>query len=261
MSSGMTVGGLFSGIGGIELGLERAGFRIAWHAEKEPYASTVLKKHWPDVPNLGDVTTIDWSEVERPTVICGGFPCQPVSSLGTKSAADDDYWLWPYFARAVRDLRPEFVVVENVAGLRYKTGGLGIVLGDLAALGYDAEWESLPAGAFGALHRRERIWIVAYPQRRRFALQGLPPTERQDQPGAPWGSSGIVGDAPPVEGHWEDEPDVGRVADGVTARVDRLRCLGNAVVPVTAEWVGVQIMAALAEKCNSMSQGTNQEGG
>lgn len=156
----LTVGSLFSGIGGLELGLERAGMRVIWQSEIDPYASRVLKKHWPTVPNLGDVTKIDWSSVERPDLICGGFPCQPFSLAGRGAGKEDDRYLWPHFARCLRVLRPRWALLENVPGLLVR--GFGDVLADLAAIGYDTEWESLPAAAFGAPHLRWRVFVVAH---------------------------------------------------------------------------------------------------
>lgn len=128
----MRVGSLFSGIGGLDLGLERAGMTVAWQAEVDPYCREVLTKHWPHVPNLGDVETIEWSSVEHVDLICGGFPCQDVSKASrTRHGIDGDKsGLWRCMAAAVRDVRPRYVLVENVAALL--TAGWGRVLGDLA---------------------------------------------------------------------------------------------------------------------------------
>jgi DNA (cytosine-5)-methyltransferase 1 len=147
----------------LDLGLERAGMRVIWQAEIDPYCCRVLAKHWPDVPNLGDVTTIDWSTVERPDLICGGFPCQDASDAGDRAGIDGlRTGLWSEVARAVRHLRPRYVLVENVTGLLAR--GFGRVVGDLAGLGYDAEWDCLPAAAFGAPHLRARTFVLAYPR-------------------------------------------------------------------------------------------------
>ena len=159
----MTVGGLFSGIGGLELGLERAGMRVVWQSEIDPYASRVLAKHWPTVPNLGDVTAVDWSTVERPDLVCGGFPCQPFSQAGARRGADDPRHLWPHLATCLRLVRPEWVLLENVPGLL--TLGFGEVAGDLADLGYELEWECIPAAAVGAPHLRYRVFVVAHTAR------------------------------------------------------------------------------------------------
>lgn len=116
----MNVGSLFSGIGGLELGLERAGMRTVWQAEVDPYASRVLAKHWPDVPNLGDVARVDWDAVERPDLICGGFPCQPWSVAGQRKGKDDERWLWPEFATVPTPLTttvPMILTEERMAAL------------------------------------------------------------------------------------------------------------------------------------------------
>ena len=227
-----TVGSLFSGIGGLDLGLERAGFRVVWNSEIDPYASRVLARHWPDVPNLGDVTTIDWSTVERPDLICGGYPCQPFSLAGRRRGVDDSRHLWPYFSDALRHLRPDWALLENVPG--HLGLGFDTVLGDLAALGFDAEWSTVSACSVGAPHMRRRLFVVAYPSgERRPNLQGCAEvTERAGRGAADGG------------GWWDVEPDVDRVADGVPRRVDRGRALGNAVVPQVAELIGRMILAA-----------------
>jgi DNA (cytosine-5)-methyltransferase 1 len=156
----VTVGSLFSGIGGLDLGLERAGMEIRWNCEIDQYCCRILQKWWPDVPNLGDVTAVDWSTVERVDLICGGYPCQPFSYAGKRGGADDPRHLWPHFASALRHLRPRFAILENVPG--HLSLGFGRVLGDLAELGFDAEWDCIPAAAVGAPHLRYRVFVVAY---------------------------------------------------------------------------------------------------
>lgn len=156
----LTVGDLFSGIGGFSLGLERAGMRTAWFAETDPFASAVLRKHWPGVPNHGDVRSVRTGDVERVDVLCGGFPCQDISVAGSGRGLEGERsGLWFEYARIIGELRPRYVIVENVAALLGR--GLDRVLGDLAAIGYDAEWHVIPAAAVGAPHRRERVWIIA----------------------------------------------------------------------------------------------------
>lgn len=264
----LTVGSLFSGIGGLDLGLERAGMNVIWQSEIEPYACRVLAKHWPDVPNLGDITTIDWSSVERPDVICGGYPCQPFSLVGERGGESDPRHLWPYFARAIRVLRPRYAVLENVPG--HLSLGFGRVLGDLAELGFAAWWDSIPAAAVGAPHLRYRVFVVAYSggEGRREDTRGALGDEASDEgrgtqhdhvlggdgeSGRAWSAAdtdseqvGRLAVARGERGQWAVEPDVGRVADGVPSRVDRLRALGNAVVPQVAEFVGRRIVAAEA---------------
>jgi len=191
--------------------------------------------------SIGDNDKVD--------VICGGFPCQPVSLAGKRMAQDDPRWLWPHFARTIRILQPRYVVVENVPGLLSR--GMGDVLGDLSTIGYDAEWQTIPAAAVGAPHRRDRIWIVAY------APSNIRGTSRDDRSVAFNGGGADVANATSihVQGHnngpeqvepwrsgwWDVEPNVGRVADGVPSRVDRLKCLGNAIVPQIAYWIFQQI--------------------
>jgi DNA (cytosine-5)-methyltransferase 1 len=204
-------------------------------------------------------------------VVCGGFPCQPVSLAGKRKAQDDKRWLWPEFARVLGVLRPRFVVIENVAGLRSR--GMDDVLRDLAKIGYDAEWTSLSAADVGAPHKRERVWIVAYPrgdgrlrgggsvraeqqgtrgdkpdrrgstrreQRKKMAdtngtrQKHLGQGDARERRWTGW-------DAPAGDGWWNIEPGVGRVAHGIPARVDRLRGLGNAIVPQCAYEIFKQI--------------------
>lgn len=298
----MNVLSLFSGIGGLDLGLERAGMTIAGQVEIDPWCRKVLAKHWPEVPRHDDVrTAAEWwlsladaqgerrgtprprrpagngaqrqglaaeplggaeRDGSRPAVdlVCGGFPCQPVSLAGKGLAQADSRWLWPAFADVIRQLRPRYVLVENVPGLLGR--GMGDVLGDLAALGYDAEWDSVPAAFVGAPHIRNRVWIVAYPQRRQ--LRHEPGRwNGASRPGTPIagddGTLRLVADAKVFDGAavppgitsrsrdwWAAEPGVGRVAHGIPGRVDRLRGLGNAVVPQVAEHIGRLIMTAEA---------------
>lgn len=303
----MNVLSLFSGIGGLELGLERAGMTVAGQVEIDDYCRRVLAKHWPEVPRHDDVkTAVKWWQSEprpRVDVVCGGFPCQPVSVAGRRRYQDDVRWLWPAMAAVIRDLRPSYAVMENVPGLLVR--GMGDVLGDLAAIGYDAEWDCVPAAAVGAPHLRDRVYIVAYPQRvgvrdepvtvsglrdspvadndgtaqpvadtpsdrRRQGRSGRPAGHGENRQaeraealadaygasrGAPRGAGEAVYGPGAVERlgrrrssigqHWAAEPDVGRVAHGVPCRVDRLRALGNAVVPQVAEHIGQLIMANL----------------
>lgn len=197
----LLVGSLFSGIGGLDLGLERAGMRVIWQSEIDPYASRVLAKHWPGVPNLGDVTAIDWSTVERPDLICGGFPCQDISLAGQRVGfGGARSGLWSEFVRAIDGLRPPLALIENVLGLLsgadddaadpclcpthgdgrgvcptcgrrlgdgpakpVRRSWMGTLLRDLADCGYDAEWGCIPAAALGAPHLRYRLFAVAYP--------------------------------------------------------------------------------------------------
>lgn len=156
----ITIGSLFSGIGGLEFGLERAGLGpVIWQAEIDPYCRAVLARHWPNARRFADVREVRSGVADRVDVVCGGFPCQPVSVAGKRRAQADARWLWPEYARIVRELRPACVVAENVPGLR--SSGLRDVLADLAGLGFDVEWSHLSAAEVGAPHKRERVWIVA----------------------------------------------------------------------------------------------------
>lgn len=231
----MNVLSLFSGIGGLDLGLQRAGMTIAGQVEIDPWCRKVLAKHWPEVPRHDDVRTCAEWWGDRPVdLVAGGFPCQPVSLAGSRRAQDDSRWLWPAMAGVIRRLRPRFVLVENVIGL--STAGLGDVLRDLAALGFDADWGVLSACAMGAPHSRERLFIVADAAGARHP-SGPPRESRAVWHQARWTQ-------PERRGWWATEPAVGRVAHGIPRRVDRLRGLGNAVVPQVAEHVGRLIMAA-----------------
>jgi DNA (cytosine-5)-methyltransferase 1 len=277
---------LFSGIGGLDLGLERAGWRCVGQVEIDPFCRRVLARHWPDVPRWGDIREVSSDDLPRADLVAGGFPCQPVSVAGARRGQADERWLWPEFARVVCHLRPSWVLVENVPGLLVR--GMGDVLGDLAESGYDAEWDCIPAAAVGAPHLRDRVWLVAYPSGSQLWLE---PGRRdgQGRPGAavagddgqtrhvahpegfggelrppsgqrPRRSAGGSDDlanpdgrpalwAPVARGQrhpWATEPDVGRVAHGVPARLDRLRALGNAVVPQVAELIGRRILEAAA---------------
>lgn len=229
----MNVLSLFAGIGGLELGLERAGMTVVGQVEIDPFCQRVLAKHWPEVPRHDDVRTcVEWWRADtRPTVdlICGGFPCQDVSDAGQRAGIDGERsGLWRWLAHTVGELRPRYVLVENTPGLLAR--GMGRVLGDLAELGYDAEWTTLSACAFGAPHPRERVFIVAYP-------------ESQWQGQLWWSGSPSEG-----QSYWRlrgtpPEPPVARVVDGVPYRVERLTALGNAVVPQVAEYIGRLILA------------------
>ena len=268
-------GSLFAGIGGIDLGLERAGMVCKWQVEIDDYATKVLEKHWPNVARFRDVRECGRHNLEWVDLICGGFPCQDISYAGKGAGIKGERsGLWSEFYRIICELRPRFVLVENVAALLNR--GMGRVLGDLAACGYDAEWECLPAAAFGAPHIRDRVFIFAYTEShlweasrndrsessngsdsllahatefRWHEAQIETPTSHKEC-GRSQGQIGRCGGAKRKKNWWSIEPDVGRVADGIPARVDRLRGLGNAVVPQIAEWIGKR-MAEMSEKGDS----------
>lgn len=233
---------LFSGIGGFSLGLERAGMRTIAFCEVDPVCRRVLQKHWPDVPIFEDVKTLSAKDIhETVDVICGGFPCQDISLAGKGAGLSGERsGLWYEYRRLIEEIRPRYVVIENVAALRSR--GLDQVLWSLTEIGYSAEWHCIPARAVGAPHQRDRVWIVAYPMRSRS--EAWLSAERHGKKGyseiayhfsnrlARWTGSSI----------WTTEPNVGRVAHGVPGRVDRLKQLGNAVVPQIPELIGRAII-------------------
>ena len=230
---------LFSGIGGFSLGLERTGgFQTVAFCEIEPYCVKVLAKHWPSVPCYGDIKELTGDRLVADGVcpidaICGGFPCQDISIAGKGAGIEGERsGLWSEYARIIGEVRPRYVIVENVAALLGR--GISRILGDLAALGYDAEWHCIPASAVGAPHRRDRLWIVANASSTRLSPSWPQPV------GTYWREArGVFAAA----SWWRIEPDVGRVAHGVPSRVDRLKSLGNAVVPQIPEIVGRAILA------------------
>lgn len=248
----MTFGSLFAGIGGFDLGLERAGMECKWQVEIDAYCRKVLSLRFPDAKQYTDIRAVKWGDVARVDVICGGFPCQPVSYAGKRLAQSDERWLWDNFRNCVSAIRPEVVIVENVAGLL--TAGMGDVLGGLSEIGYDAEWDTIPAYSFGAYHRRERVWIVAYPERGRIAKRmgvggifGSRPNAKEIRGFDRFHL--ILGDSEVAPSKWRPEgctadprPLLIRKDDGVPNGVDRLKCCGNAVVPPIAEWIGRRIM-------------------
>lgn len=221
---------MFSGYGGFTLGLERSGLsRTVAFAEIDPYASAVLAKHWPSVPNLGDVQT----------GISAGFPCQDISNAGLRAGITGPRsGLWRSVGRAIRLVRPILVHLENVAALLRR--GMGVVLGDLASDGYDAEWDCLPASFVGAPHDRDRAWLVAYAQRR----------ERWQEPYL-WalGRMGREQQSVPWDEPWESALRRLRgVDDGTAYGVDRVDTLRNGLVPQIPELIGRAILASMNEQ-------------
>jgi len=308
---------LFTGIGGIDLAAEWAGFRTAGQVEQNPYALRVLRKRFgrriPRWTDIKDFTADDFKRrtgIDSPTLISGGFPCQPFSCAGKRRGKEDDRYLWPEMFRIVRELRPAWVLGENVAGIVNME--LESCCSDLESEGYTVRAFLIPACGVGAWHRRERVFIVAYPNtgyntgsteqecKRDISKEPTPSSTGQIspedvahssikgirglsiQPGrsqspnphpiwsgealantnsqrlpestwpglggfqeearsSTWGESG--GGNSTAGFYWSVEPAVGRVAHGVPHRVDRLRCLGNAVVPQQV----YPILAAIAQ--------------
>ena len=263
----LTVLDLFSGIGGFSLGLERTGgFRTVAFCEIEPFPRRVLAKHWPDVPVFEDVRKLRGADVGAVDVICGGYPCQPFSYAGVRKGAADDRHLWPEYLRLINELRPTWVIGENVAG--HITMGLDEVLSDLEGAGYAARAFVIPAVAVNAPHRRDRVWIIGHanqdskptsakhdqaswlrgvatvPNSERIGQQGQgravnPSHKAQDRQGK--------ANQPVYAMGWPDEPPVRGANDGVSGGLDqdRLKALGNAVVPQIPEIIG----RAILEEC------------
>jgi DNA (cytosine-5)-methyltransferase 1 len=230
--TGLSCGSLFSGIGGMDLGLERAGFKLKWQVEIDPYANRVLAKHWPDVRRWDDARTFpppgDW-DVD---LIAGGFPCQPHSNAGYKKNRDDPRWIWNEFDRIIRALRPRLVLVENVPGLLVR--GFGDVLRDLAAGGYDAEWNCVPAGAFGAPHLRRRVFVLAYPQGERagsvpFFGAAARESLREEAEAGTWSKQFVQCHRGRIRAF--PQCGVSVLDDGPTCELDAVRTIGNASCP------------------------------
>lgn len=299
----MKVGSLFSGIGGFDLGLEWAGMEVVWQVENDPFCLKVLNKHWPEVPKYGDIKELNAENLAKVDVIAGGFPCQSFSTAGKRRGTDDDRYLWPEMLRIIQELRPTWVIGENVTGIVRLA--LDTVLSNLEEEGYSTRTFNIPACGLNAPHRRERVWIVAHSgynagesQRQceqevseesrpsgegQLHAQNVAYSKKCDDRRRPrkvqdkdeqqtqkrqeeWStelscsgkdvadpkycgffrkrvpkittegifesarsSTGITGHKPSVQ--WTIEPDVGRVVNGIPNRVDRLKGLGNAVVP------------------------------
>ena len=310
----MKVLDLFSGIGGFALGLERAGMETVAFCEYDEKARLVLNKHWPDVPMYNDVKTLTGEQLEKDGItdiglICGGYPCQPFSVAGQRKGQADDRHLWPEFFRLIKEIRPTWIIAENVAG--HINMGLEDVLADLESEGYQCQTFLIPACAVDAQHRRDRVWIIAHSdssisgnqwqdemldhrqmdKRKTLSVNNGntrivahsdsvnwspnegKPNAKADGRDKSSGGGKVVADTlhkrlqggeetrnpesggkgreklparcgkRSQPGNWLPEPSVGRVANGVPRRVDRLKQLGNAVVPQIPEVIGRFIMA------------------
>ncbi len=247
--SPFTFGSLFSGIGGIDLGLERAGMQCAWQVEIDTHATNVLEKQWPYVTRFRDVRHVGKHNLTPVDLICGGFPCQDISQANVFNPQGLDgerSGLWSEFFRVICELQPRYVVVENVSALLYR--GLGRVLGDLARIGYDAEWHMLQASDFGLPHERKRLFIIAYTDKnRRLCIRqkdnvqsgsGLH-TIRQASDKMVLLRSMVA----QLEQRYGTSS-VCRADDGIPFCLDRLERIGNAVVPQIAEYIGTCILNA-----------------
>lgn len=239
----MRTGCLFSGYGGLSMAVNAYfGASTAWFSEIDDAPARILAHHWPDVPNHGDITEIDWAAVEPVDILCGGFPCQDVSAAGRRAGIREGTrsGLWSYFAEAINQLRPRYVVIENVRGLLSAEAhrpmesaadalgdrssqpvlrALGAVLGDLSDLGYDAQWCTVAAADVGACHRRERVFILATPA----------DTERDESERRR--GSGLVGGAPGEDQGAGEE----RQRDGHTPRGGGAEAVALLPTPRAAE--------------------------
>ena len=218
----MKVGSLFSGYGGLDLAV---GGDLAWYCEVEPAACKVMEAHHPGVPNLGDITKVNWSDVPPVDVITGGYPCQPFSTAGHRKGTNDERHLWPYVREALRHLQPHTALLENVRG--HITLGLDSVITDLAGMGWSARWGVVRASDAGAPHQRARVFILAHPSSRQQPgiadHWGLSePEQRGHQPAYPsgerhgrWQDSGVVGSLDSPRRQWSaaSEPGHNSAAD------------------------------------------------
>lgn len=264
----MKVLDLFSGIGGFSLGLGWAGFETVAFCEIEPYAQNVLKKHWPSLPIHEDVKKLNGNDYKGIDIITGGFPCQDISNAGTKEGIKGERsGLWFELCRIISEARPRYAIMENVSALLHR--GLSTVLSDLAKIGYDCQWHCIPASYVGAYHQRDRIWIIAYPNRYPYGQQpkrlnkelrrwiahvrqenvsnsdserlqrgenaGEACREREES------NKQLAGLHSFTRGIWATEPGLARMVHGIPNRVDRTRGLGNAVVPQIPYAIGMAI--------------------
>jgi DNA (cytosine-5)-methyltransferase 1 len=220
---------LFSGIGGFSIAAESVGFRTIGFSEIDVYACRILQKSWPHIPNFGDVRNITRDTVKDVTLITGGFPCQPFSVAGKKLGDSDERHLWPELVRILGEIRPRFALFENVPNLLSISGGriFNGILSDLCKIGYDCIWNLVPASAVGANHQRDRLWIVAHATDSKWRTGQF--IEQKEAVRSHWDNESFRGS------WWTVEPNVGRVAHGIPNRMDRLRCLGNAIVPQVAQ--------------------------
>ncbi len=261
---------LFTGIGGIDLAAEWAGFEMVGQCEFADYPTKVLEKHWPDVPRWRDIRNVTAESVRSRgiadvTLLSGGFPCQPFSVAGNQKGKGDDRYLWPEMCRVIRELKPRWVIGENVPGIL--SIAADDVCTDLEREGYEVGIFDYEAAAVGAKHRRERIFFVGYSKHNGLfttKIEGIIDsssyynTKRENATGKFEGASEsrsyedvpdtynerlqITGPQSTINAipksnriefrdWWSIEPSMGRVANGIPNRVDRLKCLGNAVVP------------------------------
>jgi DNA (cytosine-5)-methyltransferase 1 len=270
---------LFSGIGGFALAAQAAGYKTIGFSEINPYACKILKRHWPDVPNYGDIRNIKGVQCN---LLTGGFPCQPFSVAGKRRGAEDDRHLWPEMCRVIAEARPSWVLGENVPGIVAME--LDAIMSDLEGIGYACWPLIIPAVAVDARHRRDRLWLVAYSgsgegkqrcgpemlgrwseetKQTRMGCGDVPDAacergqENPDgrKPGQP---VSLVGHTRTIWHEWPPEPAVGRVANGIPNRAYRLEGLGNAIVPQVAETL-IRLMAKMENSVYTPTDSYNEQ--
>jgi|TARA_R110002072_G_scaffold61185_4_gene154420 DNA (cytosine-5)-methyltransferase 1 len=225
---------LFSGIGGFSLGLEKSGFKTVGFCEIEKYPRKVLKQNWPDVKIYKDIRDVTGETLKAdgiiPEIVTGGFPCTDISHAGDQKGIDGEKsGLWSELHRVISEVQPNYAIMENVTNLIAGDRGrwFGRVLGDLAQIGFDAQWHCIQAARLNALHRRDRIWIIAYPNgkglERQREIASRISTELNDFS---------------YDCEWPVEPKLDRMAYGLPARIHRIKGLGNAIVPQMAQLIG-----------------------
>jgi DNA (cytosine-5)-methyltransferase 1 len=227
---------LFTGIGGLDLAAEAAGFETIGQCEWADYPTKVLEKHWPNVPRWRDIHDLSADDfrrrtgIERPTVISGGFPCQPHSCAGKRMASLDERDLWPEMRRVISEIRPKWVLGENVPGLLSSESGRFFrgILRDFAEMGYDAGWCVISAASVGAIHRRERLAVIAHASSKR--LEGSFNWEQKIY-GAKTKLFEVCTPQPTIGENDLPKSVICGTDNGIPAKVYRLKCLGNAVVP------------------------------
>jgi DNA (cytosine-5)-methyltransferase 1 len=242
MRKRLTLGSLFSGIGSCCLGFERAGFKVKWTVEIDPFCRKILAKNFPNAERFEDVNNVGIFELSPVDVLSGGFPCQDISLAGPRlGLAGKRSGLWSEFYRIIGELRPKYVLVENVQALLGR--GMLQVLGDLSEIGYDAEWEVIQAAEVGLPQARKRVWIIAYPsgERKQRLFEGFDFSEvRQGWSGSPEDLQSIS-DLALVGSDSFPQPLLWRVDERPSHWVDRIHGLGNTVVPQIPEWIARRI--------------------
>ena len=258
MDKKYSIGSLFAGIGGFELGLERAipGAYTLWQVEQEKYCKKVLSKHWPEATIYDDVRNITKNNTKQVDILCGGFPCQDISLAGKgEGLHGKKSGLWWEMHRIIDELQPKAVIMENVAAITIR--GLGTVLGSLSKIGYDAEWCTIRASDFGAPHRRSRWFCIAYPRtigyylsneknfstysnKKRSQKQSTKSEQavRKTSKMFKYSSRGVSNGEGNYWNGFPIESPVCRRDDGIPHRLDRISALGNAIVPQCSEWIG-----------------------